>query len=72
MPNCRWYNNTCPVAIDPAVFTDDKGGLYMVYGSGTSGIWVVELDAETGHLRELGWVDDRPVAAETDFFETRL
>ncbi len=47
-----------PFAIDPAVFTDDEGNLWMVYGSHWSGIWVVELDASTGHLSETaqaGW-----------------
>lgn len=47
-----------PFAIDPAVFTDDDGNQWMVYGSHWSGIWVVELDATTGHLStaaEAGW-----------------
>ncbi len=50
-----------PFAIDPAVFTDDIGNLWMVYGSHWSGLWVVELDASTGHLSEtaqVGWSPD--------------
>ncbi|MCK4750242.1 MAG: arabinan endo-1,5-alpha-L-arabinosidase [Bacteroidales bacterium] len=50
MPACRSDSITCPVAIDPSVFLDDQGEMYMAFGSGTSGIWIVELDKETGHL----------------------
>ena len=50
MPACREEGVSCPVAIDPSVYTDDKGNLYMAFGSGTSGIWIVELDRHTGHL----------------------
>jgi arabinan endo-1,5-alpha-L-arabinosidase len=61
MPACREKNVHCPVAIDPAVFSDDKGNLYMAFGSGTSGIWIVELDRHTGHLSATaaeGWSED--------------
>ncbi len=50
MPDCRDNGTDCPVAIDPAVFRDAEGELYMAFGSGTSGIWIVELDKQTGHL----------------------
>jgi arabinan endo-1,5-alpha-L-arabinosidase len=50
MPDCRDNGTNCPVAIDPSVYSDDNGDMYMAFGSGTSGIWVVELDKETGHL----------------------
>lgn len=50
MPDCRDNGTDCPVAIDPAVYTDTQGEMYMVFGSGTSGIWIVDLDKETGHL----------------------
>jgi len=52
MPACREEGVSCPVAIDPSVFTDDNGCMYMAFGSGTSGIWIVELDPETGHLTD--------------------
>lgn len=61
MPACRVEGAWCPVAIDPSVYTDDEGNLYMAFGSGTSGIWVVELDTETGHLTAEaaeGWSED--------------
>ena len=61
MPGCRDNGENCPVAIDPSVFSDDAGNLYMSFGSGTSGIWIVELNSETGHLSEeasQGWSED--------------
>ena len=39
----RW-----PHTIDPAVFYDEEGQLWMVYGSWSGGIWMLELDEETG------------------------
>ena len=66
-----------PFAIDPAVFEGKGDTLWMVYGSHWSGIWVVELDATTGHIkdkraREEGWKQDNPafyhVASELGFY----
>lgn len=37
-----------PNAIDPAVFYDKDGGLWMTYGSYSGGIWVLQLDPATG------------------------
>ena len=37
-----------PNAIDPSVYTDPEGNLYMAYGSFAGGIYVLPLDAETG------------------------
>ena len=39
----RW-----PHTIDPAVFYDEAGKLWLVYGSWSGGIWMLELDEETG------------------------
>ena len=39
----RW-----PHTIDPAVFYDEEGKLWLVYGSWSGGIWMLELDEETG------------------------
>ena len=39
----RWPN-----AIDPCVFYDESGKLWMSYGSWHGGIWMLELDEETG------------------------
>jgi arabinan endo-1,5-alpha-L-arabinosidase len=54
-----------PFAIDPAIFEGQGNTLWMVYGSHWSGIWVVELDPNTGHIkdqraREIGWTQDNP------------
>lgn len=39
-----------PNAIDPTVFTDADGRLWMVYGSWSGGIYLLELDSETGKV----------------------
>lgn len=39
----RWPNN-----IDPCVFYDEEGKLWMSYGSWSGGIWLLELDEATG------------------------
>lgn len=43
------YNSTLwPNALDPSVFYDNDGRLWMVYGSWSGGIFILELDEETG------------------------
>lgn len=43
------YNTDyAPNAIDPTVFNSPDGKLYMVYGSWSGGLYVLELDKETG------------------------
>ncbi|WP_185235282.1 RICIN domain-containing protein [Teredinibacter franksiae] len=37
-----------PNTVDPEVFSDPNGGLWMVYGSYSGGIFVMELDPSTG------------------------
>ena len=39
----RW-----PHTIDPSAFYDTDGRLWLVYGSWSGGIWMLELDEETG------------------------
>lgn len=39
----RWPNN-----IDPCVFFDEEGELWMAYGSWSGGIFILKLDKETG------------------------
>lgn len=54
--NSRWftggkgaYNNiTFPNAIDPALFYDKSGKLWMMYGSWSGGIFALEIDKTTG------------------------
>lgn len=43
------YNNSIyPNAIDATLFTDHEGRLWMTYGSWSGGIFVLELDPQTG------------------------
>ena len=37
-----------PNCIDPCVFYDEEGNLWMTYGSWFGGIWMLQLDEETG------------------------
>jgi len=41
-----------PWAIDPAVFWDDSGEMWLVHGSYWSGIWLLQLDKNTGLVPE--------------------
>lgn len=44
------YNNKeWPNCIDPATFTDENGRKWMVYGSWSGGIFLLELDPATGY-----------------------
>ena len=42
------WGNRYPNNIDPCVFFDQEGKLWLVYGSWSGGIWMLELDEETG------------------------
>lgn len=45
----KGYNySDCPNAIDPSVFYDEDGRMWMVYGSWSGGIFLIELDPTTG------------------------
>lgn len=44
----NYDGNIHPNAIDPDVFFDKEGRLWMVYGSYSGGIWIMEMDPETG------------------------
>lgn len=45
------YNfNTCPNAIDPSMFYDEDGRMWMVYGSWSGGIFLLEIDESTGKV----------------------
>lgn len=43
-----------PNAIDPSIYYDADGNMWMAYGSFNGGIWTLELDPETG-LRKDGY-----------------
>ena len=42
------WGNRYPNCIDPCVFYDEEGKLWMSYGSWSGGIWMLELDENTG------------------------
>ena len=42
------YGNHWPNAIDPCVFYDEEGDLWMSYGSWSGGIFMLQLDEKTG------------------------
>ncbi|MCM1228161.1 MAG: RICIN domain-containing protein [Clostridium sp.] len=44
----EWNPNYGTNAIDPAVFYDENGNLYMIYGSWFGGLYMLELDEKTG------------------------
>lgn len=51
--NTKWgvyhYNTSyAPNAIDPTVFTDEEGRMWMCYGSWSGGIYLLEIDPATG------------------------
>lgn len=45
--NGKW-GDEFPNCIDPTVFYDDDGNLWMAYGSWSGGIFILELDEQTG------------------------
>ena len=49
------YDNTyAPNCIDPCIYKDAAGGMWMVYGSWSGGIFTIEVDPETGLLKYPG------------------
>lgn len=48
------WGNLWPNCIDPCVFFDDSGELWMAYGSWSGGIFILRLDKETG-LRDYAY-----------------
>lgn len=48
LSNGSWNASYGTNAIDPAVFYDENGKLWMVYGSWFGGIYMLELDEKTG------------------------
>ena len=54
--NNSWFNKDnfnnqlFPNAIDPTIYTDTNGKMYMCYGSWSGGIFTLEVDPKTGYL----------------------
>lgn len=57
------WGNRYPNCIDPCVFYDENGKLWMSYGSWSGGIWMLELDENTG-LRD--YTIDYPLTGSGD------
>lgn len=49
-----WNENYAPNAIDPTLFFSKEGELYMVYGSWSGGLYILEVDAATGEPKYPG------------------
>ena len=48
-PDGSNYNaNLHPNVVDPNVFFDKEGKLWMVYGSYSGGIYIMKMDPDTG------------------------
>lgn len=60
-------SNTQPNAVDPAVFYDKDGKLWMVYGSYSGGIFITELEPNTGLIKS-----DSTVSAENSSWGRKL
>lgn len=57
------YNtNYAPNAIDPTLFFDKDGKLWMVYGSWSGGLYLLEIDERTGTAKYPGKDDTDPVS----------
>ncbi len=57
------WGNRYPNCIDPCVFYDENGKLWISYGSWSGGIWMLELDENTG-LRD--YTVDYPLTGSGD------
>ena len=44
----RYNTDYAPNAIDPTIFTDTEGKMWMCYGSWSGGIYLLEIDPKTG------------------------
>ncbi len=62
--NGNGYNTKAfPNAIDPSIFFDKDGKLWMTYGSWSGGLWIVQLDPATGQV-----IHDYENSSEKDNF----
>lgn len=49
-PDGTYNSNYAPNAIDPTIVEGTDGKLYMVYGSWSGGLFILEVDKETGRV----------------------
>lgn len=72
--SARWFwengdynSNNAPNAIDPTIFFDKDGEMYMVYGSWSGGLFLLSLNKRTGAVNYPG--KDRTDAASGNFVD---
>lgn len=71
----EYYNTKyAPNAIDPTVFFDKNGEMYMLYGSWSGGLFILNLDKKTGAVNYPGKDSVEPISQSvTDrYFGTRI
>lgn len=67
------YNSDyAPNAIDPALFYDENGKLWMTYGSWSGGVYLLQLDTETGMPKYPGKDDTSKNKIVDRYFGTKL
>jgi arabinan endo-1,5-alpha-L-arabinosidase len=64
-----WFAAVDPNVIDPAAFFDKSGGMWMVYGSYSGGIFILEMDTATGKPKAGQGYGKRLVGGETRAIE---
>ena len=70
-PSGRWDATVGPNAIDPCVFYDKDGELWMSYGSWFGGIFMLKLDNNTG-LRDTSYTYDTRANKSDEYFGYRI
>ncbi len=72
--NGGWNHAYAPNAIDPTLFFDTENNLYMIYGSWSGGLWILELDRTSGAAKYPGEDGTEPVSGNTRdrYFGTRI
>ena len=62
--NTYYNNEKCPNAIDPTVYPDTEGNLWMTYGSWSGGIFTLQIDKTTGRAIYPGKDETKEVVGE--------
>lgn len=78
--NSKWFLNDghydtsyAPNAIDPELFYDENGKLWITYGSWSGGVYILEIDKETGRAIYPGVDSNSDSLNFTDrYFGTRI
>jgi len=67
----KWNSRYGPNCIDPCVFYDKDGELWMVYGSWFGGIFMLKLDNKTG-LRDYTYTYETKANVSDEYFGYRI